>query len=133
MLPDPGWKVLLADTRHHLRQQEIAAVRVAETAARREVQCSLSAQQAQCLPLGPHIRRHPAREVSQCPDVPQTAGVIQQLAQGNAVSNARQLRHVPPNLVLEGQLTLCLQHQYGGCGELLGDRAGIEGRASGNG
>jgi hypothetical protein len=111
---------LAARAAHNHGKQRVAAVGVEMLLARREVEVLLARQQREHVVIGDEVARvAPAGKSEQRPLVADAAGVMDQMADCDALAEVRQFRHVLPDVVVQRQLAVLGEQQDGHGGELL--------------
>src|ERR1044071_963784 len=118
---------------HDHRQEKEAAVAVEVLGAGLEVRCPLAGEDRQGVAVSRYrlfLNPAPAQQVEV---VPEAAGMVQQMPDGDGPGVAGNLREVLLNLIVQRQLAVLGQEHHRKRGELLGHRADIEDGGGSNG
>src|SRR5690349_9023467 len=127
-----GTERLTRGAAHDHRQEKEAGIAVEVLGAGLEVRGLLAREDGEGITIaGDRLFLNPA-PAQQVYVVPEPAGVVQQVPDGDRSRVARNLREVFLDLVVQRQLAILGEQYHGERGELLGDRADVEDGAGGN-
>src|ERR1041384_2799209 len=117
---------------HQNGEQEEAGVAVENLGARLEVGGLLADQNGERIAVVGHGLFFDAAPLQEVDVVPETAGVVQQMPDGDRLRVARDFRQELLDLVVERELSLLRQQHHRHGGELFGDRTDVEDRPGGD-
>lgn len=109
-------------------EQRVAGVAVIELGSGHEIQAVLALHQPHDVLFGDHVLHAPSGHGQQVPLVAQPAGVVEQLANPDDMTEVRQFRQVAAHVVVQRQLSVLGEQQYRKRRELLRQRRDMEGR-----
>ena len=133
----PEWREYLVDDEaaegdardalHDDRKKRVPAAVIGELCSRHVIECALSPNHSKDIRLVLLVRIAPPGKVEQVRQLPQARGVIQKHSNCEGMTEVGHLRHIFAHVVVQAQLPVSLQQEYGQRRELLRSRGDVDG------